>query len=67
MILLSLKLGIKPFDSRLTADWLQQQIGRRKKAIKECLLEQKTVAGIGNIYGDENRHTEINHFQNLRA
>ncbi|MDO4312769.1 MAG: bifunctional DNA-formamidopyrimidine glycosylase/DNA-(apurinic or apyrimidinic site) lyase [Eubacteriales bacterium] len=47
------KLGIEPFDSRLTADWLQRQIGRRKKSIKECLLEQKTVAGIGNIYGDE--------------
>lgn len=38
------KLGIEPFDSCLTADWLQRQIGRRKKTIKECLLEQKTVA-----------------------
>jgi hypothetical protein len=28
-------------------------IRRRKKAIKECLLEQRIIAGIGNIYSDE--------------
>ena len=47
------KLGIEPFDSCLTGKWLQEQTGKRKKAIKECLLDQAVVAGNGNIYGDE--------------
>ena len=28
-------------------------LGKRKKAIKECLLDQRVIAGIGNIYSDE--------------
>ena len=30
-----------------------ERLGKRKKSIKECLLEQKVIAGIGNIYSDE--------------
>lgn len=47
------KLGLEPFDHGLTADYLQQHFGKRKKAIKECLLDQDIIAGIGNIYSDE--------------
>ncbi|MCM1285053.1 MAG: bifunctional DNA-formamidopyrimidine glycosylase/DNA-(apurinic or apyrimidinic site) lyase [Acetobacter sp.] len=47
------KLGIEPFDDELTAQYLQKNFGKRKKAIKECLLNQSVVAGIGNIYSDE--------------
>ncbi|MCM1156837.1 MAG: bifunctional DNA-formamidopyrimidine glycosylase/DNA-(apurinic or apyrimidinic site) lyase [Roseburia sp.] len=47
------KLGIEPFDNGLTAAYLQARFGKRKKAIKECLLDQNVVAGIGNIYSDE--------------
>lgn len=47
------KLGLEPFDSNLTAGYLQQHFGKRKKAIKECLLDQSVIAGIGNIYSDE--------------
>lgn len=47
------KLGIEPFDSRLNATYLTKNLGKRKKTIKECLLEQRTIAGIGNIYADE--------------
>lgn len=47
------KLGIEPFDKHLTAKYLQAKFGKRKKAIKECLLNQSVVAGIGNIYSDE--------------
>lgn len=47
------KLGLEPFDGNLTADYLQQHFGKRKKAIKECLLDQSVIAGIGNIYSDE--------------
>lgn len=47
------KLGLKPFDAGLAADYLYQCFGKRKKAIKECLLDQSVIAGIGNIYSDE--------------
>lgn len=47
------KLGVEPFDTELTAEYLHSHWGKRKKAIKECLLEQNTIAGIGNIYADE--------------
>ena len=47
------RLGPEPFDGGLTASYLQQHFGKRKKAIKECLMEQDVVAGIGNIYSDE--------------
>ncbi len=47
------KLGIEPFDDGLTAAYLQSRFGKRKKSIKECLLDQSVIAGIGNIYSDE--------------
>ncbi len=47
------KLGIEPFDTGLTAAYLSARFGKRKKAVKECLLEQSVIAGIGNIYSDE--------------
>lgn len=47
------KLGKEPFDPELSAEYLREQLGKRQKAIKECLLEQRVIAGIGNIYSDE--------------
>lgn len=47
------KLGVEPFDTELTAEYLISHWGKRKKTIKECLLEQTIIAGIGNIYSDE--------------
>lgn len=47
------KLGKEPFDAELSAKYLIDHWGRRKKTIKECLLEQTVVTGIGNIYSDE--------------
>lgn len=47
------KLGREPFDPGLTADYLRDHFEKRKKSIKECLLEQTVIAGIGNIYSDE--------------
>jgi len=46
-------LGIEPFDELLTADYLKDKLGKRKKPIKEMLLDQSIVTGIGNIYSDE--------------
>ena len=47
------KLGLEPFDTDLTADYLQQHFEKRRKTVKECLLDQTVIAGIGNIYSDE--------------
>lgn len=47
------KLGTEPLDKLLTAEYLKTVLGKRKKAVKECLLDQSVIAGIGNIYSDE--------------
>lgn len=47
------KLGLEPLSSECNAEYLQSRLGKRKKAMKECLLDQSVVAGIGNIYSDE--------------
>lgn len=47
------KTGTEPFDKSLTAGYLAAHMGKRKKAVKECLLDQSIIAGIGNIYSDE--------------
>lgn len=46
-------LGKEPFDPDLTGDYLKFHFGKRKRAVKSCLLEQNVIAGIGNIYSDE--------------
>ena len=50
------RLGIEPLDSGLTVEYLSEMLGRRKTAIKNLLLNQKVIAGIGNIYADEILH-----------
>lgn len=47
------KLGLEPFDEGFGADCLEQKLGRRRITIKQGLLDQTVVAGIGNIYADE--------------
>lgn len=47
------KLGLEALHAELTPEYLSAHLGKRKKAIKECLLDQSIIAGIGNIYSDE--------------
>lgn len=47
------KLGAEPLDGLLTAKYLKSLLGKRRKAVKECLIDQSMIAGIGNIYSDE--------------
>ncbi len=47
------KLGIEPTDKKLTAAYLKERAAGRRIAVKEILLDQSVVAGIGNIYSDE--------------
>jgi formamidopyrimidine-DNA glycosylase len=46
-------LGPEPFSEEFDAGYLPRTIGSRRAQIKPLLLDQKVVAGIGNIYVDE--------------
>jgi formamidopyrimidine-DNA glycosylase len=50
---LAAKNGPEPLGPRFSADWLAAQLGRRKAPLKAVLLDQRVVAGLGNIYADE--------------
>lgn len=47
------KLGLEPFEPDFTPEHLATQLRRSGRPIKTVLLDQETVAGIGNIYADE--------------
>ncbi|MBI4022722.1 hypothetical protein HY375_00980, partial [Candidatus Berkelbacteria bacterium] len=49
----SLDHGPEPLGDEFTADYLWQQAKRRSIPNKTFLLDQKVVAGVGNIYADE--------------
>lgn len=46
-------LGPEPFDAAFSPDYLSQGLRHRQRPIKNALLDQALVAGIGNIYADE--------------
>ena len=46
-------LGLEPFDERLTTDYLKDILKKSNHPIKQDLLDQHIIAGIGNIYADE--------------
>ena len=50
---LATKNGPEPLESRFTSAWLAQQLSRRRAPLKAVLLDQRVVAGLGNIYADE--------------
>lgn len=47
------KLGVEPFDAVFGAEYLQQRLGRRNISVKQGILDQSVLAGLGNIYADE--------------
>ena len=50
---LATKNGPEPLGRRFTTAWLAAQLARRKAPLKAVLLDQRIVAGLGNIYADE--------------
>jgi formamidopyrimidine-DNA glycosylase len=46
-------LGIEPFDRAFTADRLGEIVGSSRAPIKTAIMNQKRIAGIGNIYACE--------------
>lgn len=49
----SLRLGLEPFAREFNGGNLADLFARRKKPIKNVLLDQTMIAGIGNIYASE--------------
>ncbi|MBW8011782.1 MAG: DNA-formamidopyrimidine glycosylase [Chloroflexi bacterium] len=49
-------LGPEPLDSALTKEMFSERLLVRKRQIKQLLLDQSFIAGLGNIYTDEALH-----------
>jgi formamidopyrimidine-DNA glycosylase len=47
------RLGLDPFDVEFTGPHLREVLRGRRAPIKSTLLDQRRVAGVGNIYADE--------------
>ena len=46
-------IGPEPLDSAFTVEHLSARIRRSRQAIKKVLMDQKAIAGVGNIYANE--------------
>lgn len=49
-------MGDEPLEAAWGAEPLGKRIEKKRTAIKAALLDQRTVAGVGNIYADEALH-----------
>ena len=47
------KLGPEPFSPAFNPTYLAERLAGSKRPIKTALLDQRLVAGVGNIYADE--------------
>ena len=47
------RLGVEPFTPEFTVAYLKAQATGRTAPVKAFLLDQRRIAGIGNIYADE--------------
>lgn len=47
------KIGLDPFDSNFTSEYLYKNLKNKKSKLKTVLLNQEIVTGLGNIYADE--------------
>jgi formamidopyrimidine-DNA glycosylase len=50
---LGIRLGPEPLERGFTAAYLAGRLAGRKAPVKAAILDQRTVAGLGNIYADE--------------
>jgi formamidopyrimidine-DNA glycosylase len=46
-------LGVDPLSPRFDADWLSARLRNSRREIKSFLLDQRRIAGLGNIYACE--------------
>ncbi len=50
---LAVRVGVEPFTAQFTSDHLCQLARGTRAPVKAFLLDQRRIAGIGNIYADE--------------
>jgi len=53
LVKLEEKLGPEPLDKKFTLDIFKNILGKSSGKIKQVLMDQEKISGIGNIYGDE--------------
>jgi formamidopyrimidine-DNA glycosylase len=46
-------IGMDPFSKEITTDWFVRKAHTRHISVKQLLLDQKVIAGLGNIYASE--------------
>jgi len=46
-------IGPEPLERSFTAKAMQSALGRTRQAVKKALMDQRLVAGVGNIYANE--------------
>ena len=46
-------IGPEPLDAGFTAGRLGEALGRSRQAVKKVIMDQKHLAGVGNIYANE--------------
>ena len=47
------RLGVEPLSAELTGEGLRRMARGRRAPVKAFLLDQRRIAGVGNIYADE--------------
>jgi len=50
---LAARLGLEPLEREFSARDLGERLAERRAPVKAVLLDQRTLAGVGNIYADE--------------
>ena len=53
---LGARLGAEPFTPQFTPEYLRAQARGRRAPVKAFILDQRQIAGVGNIYADEALH-----------
>ncbi len=49
-------LGLEPLSAAFTPEWLAERLKGKKTSIKAALVDQRLIAGLGNIYACEALH-----------
>lgn len=47
------EMGAEPLSTKFTTEYLAKKLQKKSVAVKAAILDQKVVAGVGNIYADE--------------
>ena len=48
-----IKMGLEPWDEKISVDYLKEKFKNKRLPVKSVLLDQSIIVGIGNIYANE--------------